>query len=260
MSRFGAMVLSAILAATAAPASAGDPVKDIAFPGGSERALLITPGQPKATLILFPGGDGVIGLGSDGSIATGSNFLVRSRRHWGELGFAVLLPDVPSGQSGLMGQRLTDSYAAAVSALVGFAKQQSAAPVWLIGTSQGTNAVVNAASRMTHREIAGIVLTSTLTEPGTGSMLRETVFGAKLAAIDVPVLIVSHSEDACKLSPPTDDARVKAALTGAPQAEITTESGGKPADSDACGAKSAHGFYGIEGETIRQIADWIAAH
>jgi pimeloyl-ACP methyl ester carboxylesterase len=254
-------VFALLLLAARSSADSAPVVKDIAYAGGSERALLLMPAQPaKAAVVLFPGGDGVIGLGEDGTISANGNFLVRSRKHWVERGYAVVLPDVPDGESDLKGERLGAGYAAAVAALVDYAKQQTHARVWLIGTSQGTNAVANAASRMTHGEIAGIVLTSTLTEEGNRPDLRETVFGANLAAIDVPTLIVSHTDDACNLSPPSDGARLKAALTGAPAVDIITLSGGKPPISGPCEAKAPHGFYGVEIEAITDIDAWIAKH
>jgi alpha-beta hydrolase superfamily lysophospholipase len=200
-------------------------------------------------------------LAADGTVGVPENFLARSRIHWVERGYAVLLPDVPAGTSSLMGRRLGESYAAAIVALVNFAKQTNPAPVWLIGTSQGTNAVVNAASRMTHGEIAGIILTASLTEPGKAGDLKETVFGANLAAIDVPVLIVSHADDACSLSPPGDEERLRSALTASPQAKAILVSGGKPpVSAGPCEAMTPHGFYGVEVETIKHMISWIAAH
>jgi hypothetical protein len=265
VNRFLAAAIALVIVVSAHDASAAAPVvKDLSFPGGTERTLLLTPdrppNQPKATVILFPGGDGIIGLAPDGAIATLSNFLVHFRNQWVERGYAVLLPDVPAGVSNLMGRRLGDSYAAAVAALVDYARQMNPVPVWLVGTSQGTNAVVNAASRMTHGEIAGIILTSSLTRPGKAAELKETVFDANLAAINVPALIVSHADDACILSPAGDSGRLQAALSGSPRAKAILVTGGKPAAADTCGADAPHGFYGVEAETIAHMASFIAAH
>ena len=254
-----AVLLVLILGLGNAGAAPAPIVKDLDFSGGSERALLLSPDQPKATVVLFPGGDGVIKLGSDGSIGAPTNFLVRSRIHWVELGYAVLLPDAPPGP-GLMGRRMSEPYVAAVAALVNFAKQAIPGPVWLVGTSQGTNAVAGGASHLTHGEIAGIILTSPITEPGKGAELKETVFDADLAAINVPVFIVSHSDDSCSMTPPDDQAKLKAAFTGSPFAKAILVSGGKPAVSAPCEAEAPHGFYGVEVETIKHMVSFIAAH
>ncbi len=264
MNRFlaPALVLATILAAQGALAGANQPpmVTDVAFSGGTERVVLLSPQQSKATLILFPGGDGAIELGPDGRIGAPGDFLVRSRNQWVERGYAVLLPDIPAGSSTLMGRRLSDNYAAAVAALVNFARQESHAPIWLIGTSQGTNAVVNAASRMTQGEIAGIVLTSSLTRPGEANDLRETVFDANLAAIDVPALIVSHADDTCFLSPPADGHKLRAALSRSPQTEAILVTGSKSPALNPCEPEAPHGFYGVEADAINRVASWIAAH
>jgi hypothetical protein len=254
-----AFLLVLILGLGNAGAAPAPIVKDLDFSGGSERALLLSPGQPKAIVVLFPGGDGVIKLGSDGSIGAPTNFLVRSRNHWVELGYAVLLPDAPPG-NGLTGHRMSKSYTSAVAALVSFAKQMVPGPVWLVGTSQGTNAVANGASHLTHGEIAGIILTSPITEPGKGNDLKETVFEANLAAINVPIFIVSHSDDSCSMTPPGDQAKLTAAFTSSPFAKAILVSGGKPAVSAPCEAEAPHGFYGVEVETIKHMVSFIAAH
>ena len=255
--------LAFLLVLIAKPGNAGAApaplVKDLDFSGGSERVLLLSPDQPKATVVLFPGGDGVIKLGSDGSIGAPTNFLVRSRIHWVERGYAVLIPDAPS-DAGLMGRRINEHYAAAIAALVNFAKQAVPGPVWLVGTSQGTNAVANGASHLTHGEIAGIILTSPLTEAGAAMDLKETVFDADLALINVPVFIVSHSDDSCGMTPPSDQAQLTAAFTGSPFTKAILVSGGKPAVSAPCEAEAPHGFYGVEVETIKHMVSFIAAH
>ena len=139
-------------------------------------------------------------------------------------------------------------------------RTQTKAPIWLIGTSQGTNAAVGGASRMTKGEIAGVVLTSTLTRQGGRPELKETVFQASLSAINVPVLILSHTGDQCAITPPSDGASLKAALKGSPKVEVVTVSGGLPPISPPCEAKAAHGFYGIEDQVVAQICSWIKAN
>jgi hypothetical protein len=241
-------------------AAAAPTIVDLAIGGGvSERVLYLAPDNPTVAFIMLPGGDGVIDLEPDGKIERGGNFLVRTRGKWVAAGAAVAIPDAPSDGNGLMGRRLTPFYAQAVRVIVDFVHSRTQAPVWLVGTSQGTNAAVNAATAMNHGEIAGVVLTSTLTRPGRRPELRETVYGADLAAINVPVLIASHAEDGCALSPPVENANVKAKLTGAPRSEIVTFSGGKPPRSQPCEAFAQHGFYGIEDVVIARILAWIRA-
>jgi hypothetical protein len=228
--------------------------------GGKQRVLYIQPSNPAAALIMFPGGDGIIKLGPDGTPAAGGNFLVRTRDDWVAQGMAVAIPDVPDNQRTLFNHRTTADYADDIGKIIAYVRTQTKAPIWLVGTSQGTNAAVGAASRLTHGEIAGVVLTSTLTRQGGKPNLKETVYDAKLAAINVPVLIFSHTGDKCELTPPGDGASLKAALKSSPKVEVATASGGLAPISPPCEAKAEHGFYGIEPAVVAQIAGWIKSN
>ena len=253
--------LSAALAlAGTASALAASTVDLPASGGGKQRVLYLQPGNPVAALILFAGGDGQIKLGSDGTPAAGTNFLVRTRDAWVQQGMAVAIPDVPDNQRNLYNRRTTADYAADIGQIIAYVRTQTKAPIWLVGTSQGTNAAVGGASRMTKGEIAGIVLTSSLTRQGGKPDLKETVFDANLAAIDVPVLILSHSGDKCALTPPGDAERIKAALKSSPKVEVVMVSGGLPPISQPCEAKAEHGFYGIEDSVVARIAGWIKSN
>ncbi|HXX37451.1 MAG TPA: alpha/beta hydrolase [bacterium] len=244
-------------------ADAAASVTDIPLAGGvTQRVLVIQPaGAPQAALILFSGGDGVLKIERNGKIDQPGNFLVRTRQRWVEKGFAVVIPDTTSDHpEGLFGVRLTSAYADTVSKVVDFAHAQTKAAVWLVGTSQGTNAAANAGTVLTHGEIAGLVLTSTLTRPGPRPELKENVFDANLKAIVVPTLIVANTDDKCNLTPPSDVSKLKAALTQAKTVDVVTVSGGAPPRSQPCEALSPHGFYGIEAQVVDQISTWIMQH
>src|SRR5580658_9136166 len=133
----------------AAQAAAGQPVVvDLAVPsGGSERVLYLAAAQPRATVILLSGGDGMLNIDPAGTIAPGGNFLVRTRALWAAEGFAVVVPGPPNGRS-LMGQRHLPAYLEALGKVVDDARSRATAPVWLIGTSQGSTAAVNGAAHL----------------------------------------------------------------------------------------------------------------
>ena len=252
--------LGAWLLASVPPAGAASAVLDVKLGAGAvDRVLLLQPDTPPtAALLMLPGGNGVVGIGSGGDIAVTGNFLVRTRNDWVKQGFAVAIPDTPSNHANaLFGVRLTPEYADALRRIVDAVRAKTNAPVWLVGTSQGTNAGVNAASRLPAGELAGLVLTSSVTEPGSSPELRETVFGANLAAISVPTLIAYNTDDKCALTPVGNVARLKTALTKAPRLEVLSFSGGLPPKSKPCEAMSAHGFYGIEPEVVTRISQWI---
>ena len=254
--------IAAWLSAAMPAARAASTVLDVKLAGGAtDRVLLLQPDKPPpAALIMLPGGNGIVGISADGDIEITGNFLVRTRDAWVKQGFAVAIPDVPTNHANaLFGVRLSSEYADTLRQIVDALRAKTKAPVWLVGTSQGTNAAANAAGRLAAGEIAGLVLTSSVTEAGPTPQLRETVFGADLAAIKVPTLIAYNTDDKCALTPVGKVASLKAALTGASRVDVLSFSGGLPPKSKPCEALSAHGFYGIEPEVVSRISQWIKA-
>ena len=61
--------------------------------------LYDSPGRPRATLVMFPGGTGRIGLRQDGSLQHADNFVVRTRAQWVARGYAVLIPNAVEGEN-----------------------------------------------------------------------------------------------------------------------------------------------------------------
>jgi hypothetical protein len=255
--RWIAFVFALLLAAGSSQAAPVQKVAEVPFAGGSQTVLYVGPLAPTAIVISFTGGAGQLKIAPDGRIGISGNFLVRTRELWVQRGLGVLIPDLPAGYSNLFNRRNTPEYADAIAKLVAFAKAQANVPVWLMGTSQGTNAAANGGATLTHGEIAGVVLTASITRPGGKPQYKETVFDNRLAVINVPVLIVSHGGDGCMQTPPGDGSRIKAALRASPRSEVVLMSGGLPAKSDACEAFSEHGFYGVEAETVQRIVDWM---
>src|SRR5215471_10105640 len=78
---------------------------DIPLPSGSERVLFATPANPRAILVMFPGGSGIVDISASGT-TTNRNFLVRTLPLWVAQGFAVEILGAPNGAS-LLGERHT---------------------------------------------------------------------------------------------------------------------------------------------------------
>ncbi|MGH6689215.1 MAG: hypothetical protein ACREF4_00830 [Gammaproteobacteria bacterium] len=94
-------VLAALVVALlTAPVSAQTAPRVVDVPtrsGVTQRFLLLAPEQPKATVILFAGGQGGLQIGADGSLGWGKgNFLVRSREVFAGHGLVVAVVDAPS--------------------------------------------------------------------------------------------------------------------------------------------------------------------
>jgi hypothetical protein len=232
-------------------------VKDIATrPGVTQRLLLLKPEQPVASVILFAGGNGLLHIAPDGSIGRGGNFLVRTRELFAQQALAVAVVDAPSDRvdgPGLEYFRQTADHASDIAHVIAFLRKEVNAPLWLVGTSRGTVSVANAAIRLGGKGADGIVFTSTI----VGSD-RERVPAMDLGAIKVPVLVVHHEGDQCRVCLFSD---IKSLMEGlkSTRPEFVSFSGGGPPRGNPCEARHYHGFIGIEDDVVKRIADWIKA-
>ena len=78
----------------------------------------------------------------------------------------------------------------------------------------------------------------------------------------MPVLLLRHRLDSCRVSAPADADRFKALLAGAPKVDIVTLDGGGPRSTtaDVCGAAHYHGFYGIDDQAVAATVQWLRAN
>jgi pimeloyl-ACP methyl ester carboxylesterase len=230
-------------------------------PGVTERVLYLAPAAPKAAAILFAGGNGYVGIGDDGTLTNRGNFLVRTRAAFAERGIAVAVIDPPSDRARppyLGGFRQSAQHVNDVRALIAWLRAEARAPVWLIGTSRGTQSAAYVATQLPSAAAGGadgVVLTSTILA-GSNAQDRP-VPEMDLGRIAVPVLIVHHHDDGCALCPFADVPKLARALRVSPRTETIVVDGGT-STGDPCEAFAHHGFNGIEPRVVGTIADWIA--
>ena len=241
--------------AEVAHGEATEVVRDLSVADVTQRILYLSPPMPHATIVMLPGGAGDLGIRDDGRLRHGENFVVRTRALWMARGYALVIPDA-AGTDNLRGRRSSPHYAEIVRALVTFARSRNRKPVFLLGTSQGSIAAMNGAAHMRDGEIAGLVLTESVSRLGGSG---ETVFDAHPADVDVPALVVANHDDACFVAPPGDAPRIAAAMTGSPDAQVLFVSGGTLKSRD-CGSLSPHGYYGIEEKVVSAVGSWLDAH
>lgn len=271
-----ALFLAGLLAPPLAPALTAQQGTDLkqklvavqVRPGATVTYLgLVGSAKPAAAVVLLAGGKGVLGLGPKGSIRTDLrlNFLIRSRELFAHQGFYVAALDAPSDrEEGMDGAyRLSLQHAREIGQVIAHLKGRLGVPVWVIGTSSSTLSVVNVAARLPAADLPrpeGIVITSSMIE--LTPLCRVTVYEASLSSIRVPVLIISHRDDACECSPgsATVGGKLLAALAAAPAKEHRIFAGGLMPVSGPCAARAPHGFFGIEERVVKAIADWIRAH
>lgn len=170
--------------------------------GATQSFILIKPDHPVASVILFAGGSGVLGL-KTGEFRYG-NFLVRSREKFAAHNYIVAVVDAPSDRQRGMNAifRMSDEHAGDIGAVASYLKNQAAVPIWLIGTSMGTfSAAVGAIAE--GKDIDGLVLTSTVTRsPPEWAIAKSHPNGVAdmaLSEITVPTLIMSTGTTAATI-------------------------------------------------------------
>jgi hypothetical protein len=228
-------------------------------PGVTQRFVLMTSPQPKATVVLFAGGHGGLQITDDGQFRWGAgNFLVRSRQLFADQKLAVAIVDAPSDRQSnpfLSGFRQTREHAADIKVVIAWLREHVQVPVWLIGTSRGTQSVAFLATQLTGRDGPdGIVLTSTILTDNRG----RAVPAMDLDKLRIPVLVVHHEQDGCSLCLFRDMPPLMHKLDAIPRKELITFKDGQ-SRGDPCEAFAYHGYNGIEREVVAQIAGWIVS-
>ncbi len=256
--------LAGLGAAAANPARAGAEEQLVTLetrPGVTQKFILITPQRPVAAVILFAGGKGNLDLSSaSGRPVLGwgkNNFLVRTRHDFAAHGFAVAVVDAPSDRKERVGMRggfrNSAKHVKDIDAVVAHLNKTARVPVWLIGTSRGTESAAYVAIHA-KENVAGVVLTSSMTEDNSDG---RPVTDLPIDRIRVPALIVAHEDDACWVTPPDGAERIAKGLVNAPKVEVKMFSGGDEPRATPCKALTAHGFLGIEQDVVAAIAAFI---
>jgi hypothetical protein len=206
---------------------------------------------------MFVGGDGETALTDKGPTKLIGNFLMRVRSNMSAAGLILAFPDVPSDRvgRGLGDFRTGEHHAQDIGAMIRQMKARHDLPVFLIGTSRGTISAANVAARLDRGTIAGVVLTSTVTERSKNK--QRSAMDTPLDRITSPVFVMSHKGDTCYVTPPSAIPGLLRAMTNAPRKESLLLSGGDPARSDPCEALSEHGFLGIYKQASDAMITWI---
>jgi hypothetical protein len=246
----------AFLAAFAAAGAAAQEMVTLATRPGVTQSFVIlaTEGrQPEAIAVLYVGGGGQINLRrEEGRVMFGArNFLPRSSAEFARNGLLPVVMDAPSDQTDLEGYRTSREQTVDARAVVAeLKKRYPALPIYLVGTSRGTISVANL-GRDLGDDVAGVVLTSTMFGGSNPRRQAQTLRGFDYARIKTRLLFVHHRDDGCEHTPYSAAARVAQSFG------LISVKGGKPAESGACEPFSAHGFYGVEPQTVDAIAAWM---
>lgn len=220
----------AVCGVTRAAAQQGEPVQI-----GSTRVLLMKAQAPKASLIILPGGEGIIGVTPDGRLSRAKgNSLVRTSEDFRRQGFSVLILEAETDL------RLAVDY------MRGFKR-----PVMVVGTSRGTLRAAQGLAKGARPDRLILTAGFLTSESGHRSQNVAAILGSpdKLP----PTLIVHHRQDACRLTLP---AGVEPFLNWAGgKARVTWIDGGI-SEGDPCEAFAYHGFNGTEARMVSAIASF----
>lgn len=226
-------------------------------PNVTQRLLVLAPQNPKAAVVLFAGGHGGLQIASDGSFGWGrGNFLVRSRQLFADRGLLTVIVDAPSDRQNLAGFRQSSEHLADIKAVIAWVRGQSKIPVWLVGTSRGTESAAYAAVELAAEGGPdGLVLTSSILADSKST----PVPALRLDRIRAPVLVVHHELDGCKHCSFSDIPVLMRGLGNASRTALLSFRDGQ-SRGDPCEAFAYHGFNGIEEPVVAQITDWILAN
>ena len=258
MSRLAALLLMVL---AALPARAAERVLDLPTGRGETmmRVLLLAPeGTPRGALVLLAGGDGSLDLSAAGTIrGAASNQLVRTRADYVAAGWLVALPDLPldiwrERDRG----RISAAHAADLGQLIAGLHRQ-VQRVAVVGTSMGSLSAANAAARLQGDQAPdAVVLTSGLLAAGNGGLnVEESIPGMRQARL--PVLLLHHRHDGCRLTPPDGPERLRPLLAGATRVDVVILSGGS-GHGNPCNAQAAHGFNGLDDKVVEVVTTWLA--
>jgi predicted esterase len=226
--------------------------------GVTQQILIESPDNPRANLILFAGGKGKIKL-NNGKYKNNKNFLVRSRQLFIDRGFATILIDAPSDKQGKLGMlkgfRNSQKHVQDIEAVIEYIRTSNNKPIWLVGTSRGTESAAYAAVHLNDK-IDGVVLTSSISRTDKKGT---SVTDLALDKITVPVLAIHHKEDKCKVTIPMVIKSIKSKAYNSSRVKTKLFSGGDvPISKNPCQARTYHGYLGIEKDVVNFMYDFIS--
>jgi len=183
---------------------------------------------------------------------------LRSRQRFAEHGFLVIVVDGPSDRERLgyrSAFRQSAEHVAGVRVVIAWARQEAKVPVWLVGRSRGTLSAAYVAIELPSANGPdGLVLTSTVVAGGD----ELPVSAMSLGKLKMPVLVVHHEHDACRVCPYSGIPPLMRKLDMAPRTKLRTFTGGDNR-GDPCDGLAYHGFNGMEREVVAAIAAFVLA-
>lgn len=223
------------VAIASVPVRAADELATAQISDGTQFAYVLTTNQPQAIrygVILMPGGQGSLNPRMNGgkiAMAFSGNFLIRSRELFAGRQFVAASTDATSTPGRIM------------AVVADLEKRYGRLQVYVVGTSNSTNATLTLAEKM-DGEVTGFIHTSPFNRIATFDPRKLTSRN----------LIVIHDGDTCKFTLPANGQSSHRSYG----TDLIVMQGGK-STGEECEAYAHHGYYGIERETVGKIKAWI---
>jgi len=223
--------------------------------------------NPVASLIMYPGYKGHIGIFPNGSAQLDLFIVYRARKLFAEQGFNVALLDAPSewGAKGIWEQQRSPEYAAHNAATIAWLRKQASVPVFLVGFSAGAIAAAGVATQLGQDGADGLILLSPWMAPKDKWPIPNFVFDSSYAIsswpdlnkIRGPLLIVHHLEDNCNFSLPEYVPVLASALSAARKPDVIGLQGGASPSGNPCYPGGRNNFNGLERDAAEAVGGWV---
>jgi hypothetical protein len=240
-----------------APAAAAEKVVDLPTERRTtQRVLIDVPANPIGSVVLLAGGTGDLKIDESGKVrGLYNNQLVRSRALYVAAGYAVAVPDIAGDLKDTQNYRGNATHGRDLAALIAHMRKIKG-PVALIATSRGALSAANVMLKQNDALPDALVITSgVLIGPNSTAEAQ-----GDPARIKVPVLLVGHSGDTCRVTPPAAIPTYAARLTGSRKVETLMLSGGAAGSGDTCEAQGPHGFFGMDQQVVDAVTAWLKAN
>ena len=150
-----------------------------------------------------------------------------------------------------------------VGAVIGYLREKTGLPIWLIGISMGTVSIANVATGLPDA-IDGVVFLSSITDfadSGYRARSETMVTEMDLSKIKVPVLAAAHAQDNDPTTPPGGTRTIVQRATNAPAKEVKIFSEGPDVRPYGGGHGAVpHTFAGKRRKLANHIAKFILAN
>ncbi len=214
------------------------------------RTLLIGAQNPKALVLLFPGGGGMLYLKNDGSTRNRHTF-VRSMDQWAQYQIDAVLVDTPYNLGDLKrgDRRNQEDHLKRVGEVVDFYKLKTGLPIWIFGHSMGTSTATYFVNQLNEdsKKVKGIIIAGTVR---TASLDDN---------VSIPVEAIHHLHDQCSGTPLSASKEI---ISGRPKNSISRLEivEGGISEGNVCDAFAYHGFNQTEPELIKRAAQFILSN